>query len=1065
MKKRVLSLALLLGAGAQIAFAQGRMVSGKVVNEKGEPLPGASVETVDGRSSTFTSSDGTFEIEIPEGASTDLKITSEELDGTYEKIVSANEDLSNIELKRTTSLEGVVVTGYRTITKEKYVGAADNIGSDYIEKMPVADVTRAIEGAAPGLQFAGGGEPGTGLDIRIRGFGSVTGSSSPLVVVDGTPYAGDITSINPNDIENVTILKDATATSLYGSRGANGVIVITTKKGRSRDNSAIINIDLRTGLVQRGIPNYDVITDEAEYYEMAWRAYYNNLVYGLEWTPEDAVMAISGDLGDEYTLISRLGGYNSYDVPNNEVLDRNGKINPNARLKYHDNWDDEVTRRGTRNEANMSVSYGDNKNDYYFSLGYLKENGFIKYSDYERFNGRINVNSRVKDYLKVGLNLSGTISNGNYLNTSDGTSSGNPMFISKDWAPIFPVYYYNENGEREIDPLTGEYKYDWGAKGSGNTLLEESSVGERPGLQNSNVLGSMAMDKQYYKTTNIVAIPYAEIYFLKDFTFNTMLSYNYYDQQNVSTRNKFYGQFAENGGYNYRYRYFMNVYTFRQQLSYNKALNDKGSSISAFAAHENYDLSNDAQSGSATGIPFPNNYHLSGAEVTSAASSEDVFRMESYVIGVSYIHERNLFIDGSVRWDGTSRFSVDNKKHWNKAPFWALGVGYNLKSAEFLREVDFINSLKVKASYGTQGNQNIGSYYVYQTLYGLNFPHGNANGALITGMGNADLQWEAQGQFNAGVEFTIWKNRLNGEVNFFNRSNSDMLFMVPTAPSLGIQEMPMNVGNMYNRGVEVTLGAKIFNSMGDKNKFDWNITVNATHFKNKITKMPESLDSFISGSFMRKEGHSIYDFYIVEHAGVSPYNGAEYYYNYDAEGNKYIDSVWANVSSSGRRYHGSALPDLYGSIVNNMSWKGFDLSFTLTYGIGGDFYDGVYQSLMRPGSWGKNWHRDVLNSWTETNPSDLPRLEINSIDIGNTSTRFLTDASYLNIRNISLGYTLPAKVSDKLKIHNVRIYALFDNVHMFTARKGMNPQASFSGTNDFSYTPARTMMLGVKFDL
>lgn len=1062
MKKRVLSLALLLSAGVHVAFAQGRTVSGTVVNEQGEPVHGASVATTDNRMSTFTGEDGSFEMEIPEGAESSLVIEY----GDQKQNVAATDDLSNIVLKKTsTTLDGVVVTGYRTITKEKYVGAADNIGSDHIEKMPVADITRALEGAAPGLQFAGGGSPGSGVDIRIRGFGSVTGSSAPLFVVDGTPYAGDITSINPLDIENVTILKDATATSLYGSRGANGVIVITTKKGRGLEGKPTISIDLRTGIVQRGLPNYDIMTSEAEYYEATWQAYVNNLVYKLGYDQETAAQIASG-LTTEAGVIERLGGYNSYNVPDNEVIGIDGKINPSASLRYSDNWDDEITRTGTRNEVNMSVSNSsqDGRNDYYFSLGYLNEQGFIKYSDFERFSGRLNINSKVTDYLKVGLNLSGTTGNGNFLSTNDGTSSGNPMYISKDFAPILPVYYYNAAGQREIDPITGEYKFDWGAASSSDPLIAASSIGDRPGLQNGNILGNMSMNEQSYKNTNIIAIPYVEVYFLKNFTFNTMLSYNYYDESSITANNKFYGQFALNGGYNYRSKFNQNTYTFRQMLSYNKVLNEKGNTLNAFAVHENYDLFSSSLSANATGIPIPGNSNLSGANQTSASSADNYFRMESYLVGASYIHEHNLFLDGSVRWDGTSRFGPDAR--WNTIPFWALGVGYNLKSADFLSEVKAINSLKVKASYGTQGNQNIGGYYVWQSLYGTTFPNGSSLGGLVTEVGNEQLKWEAQGQFNAGVEFNLWNSKLFGEVNFFNRTNTDMLFMVPTAPSMGIQQMPMNAGNMYNRGVEVNLGSKILNSLGDRNKLDWDVNLNVTHFKNQITKMPDNLDSFLSGQFQYKKGHSVYDFYIVESAGIDKANGTELYYNYDADGMKVVDSIWANVASSGRTYIGSAIPDLYGTFVNNMSFKGFTLGFTLAYGIGGDYYDGVYASLMRPGAFGSNWHRDILNSWSPTNTSaTLPRTEIENINIGNPSSRFLTDASYLNIRNISLGYTLPSAWSDRIKLNNVRIYALLDNVHLFSARQGMNPQSSFSGQSGFTYTPARTMMLGVKFNL
>lgn len=1060
MKKRVLSLALLMSVGISSAFSQDgtTVIKGTILDDKGAPAAGAEIVSQDGSQTTWTNDDGTFEIEVPANAANEISVSF----GDYvTKNVSVTADgtvsYTLVDKAVSSNLTEVVVTGYRNYAPEKYVGAADMISAKQIEKMPVADITKAIEGAAPGIQVtSGSGQPGSGASVQIRGNGSLSGSSAPLYVVDGAVFSGDITSINPLDVENITILKDATATSLYGSRGANGVIVITTKRGKSINGQAQVTVDVKTGIVQRGLQNYDVMKSESNYYETIWRAYVNNMTMKLGYTAIDAMETASGMYGDG--IIEKLGGYNSYNVDDDKVVGVDGKINPNATLKYHDDWDKEISRVGYRNEANLNISGNADKTDYYFSMGYLKEEGFVKYSDYERFSGRMNINSQVKNYLKVGLNLSGTFGQGNNF-TSTGSSSANPMFISKDFAPILPVYYYDAAGNKEIDPITGDFKYDWGGLSGSSVNGAASSIGDRPGVQNSNVLGALSLNKSYYNNLSLKAVPYAQITFNDKFNFLTMVNYSYYNETGIDVNNTWYGQFAANGGLNQRTGYTINDYTLRQQLNYNDSKGDH--TWGAFLVHENQSINTNSLSASVTGVALPGNQNLTGAtNIGSANSADNKFRLESYLIGANYDFDNTYFLEGSLRWDGVSRFAPEAR--WNDVPFWSIGGGWDMKKADFLKDVSVLNRARLKTSYGSQGNENIGNWYIWQSLYNTSFPNGASQGALIDGVGNADLTWEFQKQFNLGVEFGLWGNRLFGEVNFFNKTKSNLLYQVPTAPSMGIQTKPMNVADMYNRGVEVTLGARIV----DNEDFKWTMTVQATHYKNKITKMPEGLDSTYNGSFQLKEGYSMYDFNIVESAGVDPNSGAELYWNNLADGTREKDSIYANVSLSGRTYLGSAIPDLFGSIQNEFTYKGFDLSFLLTYGIGGKYYDGVYQSLMGPGQWGGNWHNDILNSWTPENPSTtLPRLELGSINIGNQSSRFLVDASYLNIRNISLGYSFSSKITEKMKIGGLRLYGLVDNAYIFSQRQGMNPQSSFTGTSDWSYTPARTIMFGARITL
>lgn len=1047
----------MLGTGMHV-MAQSRTVRGTVVDDKGNPVMAAFIKTSDDKATTLTDENGNFEIILPEDAARTLVVEATGWSAKTINVTESEEALS-ITVSGANTLDDVIITSYSTTTKENSVGSASSFGEKRLEKFVITDVSRAIEGAAPGVQVTnGGGAPGSNsAAVRIRGIGSISGSSAPLYVVDGSPFAGDITSINPSDISNVSILKDATATSLYGSRGANGVIVITTKRGK-RNGKPQITVDGRVGAVSRSIPNYDVIKDEKEFYELSWDAYRNFLNYGAGYDRAEAGRIASGlNPGEAAGLVGYLGGYNSFDVADNALLDPvTGKIIGSPTLKYHDDWEDELSRVGLRQEYNLGLSGGNESTDYYFSLGYLKEKGFVKFSDYERITGRGNINSTVNSWLSVGMNFSGTYGSSNFVENG-GTAGGyNPFFAALTNAPIYPVYYRNENNELEIDPLTGENKFDWGAA----NIYPSSSIGTRATLPNANVLGSLSLDKDKSQYLNLTAVPYIQIKFLKNFTFKTDLNFNYYAVDGNSYNNPFYGQFSLQGGVASRSASTGLIYTFRQMLTWERQIGDHY--FNAVAAHENYDLRTTGVSASRAGVAFPGNYDLTGAATPlGSASAVDLHRIESYLAKADYTFKNKYLFTASVRQDGSSRLAAGNGR-WG-SPFWAVGAGWKINQEEFLRDVKWLDMLKLKMSYGTQGNESLGGYYSWQSLYRVDFPNGSAPGAIVSTIGNRALTWETSSQFNAGVEFGLFgQGRVTGEITYFVRGTSNMLYNLPVALSHGISTRPANTLSMQNKGIEFSLNADVVRSRN----FTWNMNLNLTHFKNEITKMPTGIDSIITGQYMYKEGHSIYDFYLVESSGVNPTNGDELYKYVNDEGAWADTSNYAFANGRGRTYQGSSLPDLMGQLTNTFTYKGFDLSFMIAFNLGGKFYDGVYQDLMSPGTVGNNWHRDMLNRWTEENPNgELPRVEYQNQDIGGQSTRFLTSASFLNIRSINLGYTLPTKWIAKTGMSSLRIYASADNVWLFSNRQGMNPQGSFSGLTDFNYTPSRIIMAGVKVGL
>ena len=1057
MKKTLLLLVLVMITGLQAVMAQAtKTLKGVVLDEKNAPLDGAQVSAKGGDAATFTDENGNFELTVPESVTTLLV----EFFGN-EKEVAAGDGSAPISVSINTSkqIDAVIVDAYRTVTKENFTGAANQITSEQLEKFPVTSFTKAIEGAAPGVQATnGGGQPGAGASFRIRGTSSISASSDPLIILDGAAYDGSYSSINPNDIESVTILKDASATSLYGSRGAGGVIVVTTKRGKQGDKPRV-NIDAKYGLVTRFMPDYKVMKSERDYYETMWDAYRNSLIYAGGYdTAYAGELAAGYDPGTEAGLIGLLGlGYNSYDVDDDKLIDpMTGKLIPGEdKLKYHDDWEKELSRVGKRQEYNLSVSNATEKSDYYFSAGYLKEQGFIKYSDYERFTARLNVNTQATSWLKAGMNIAGALAKQNYFG-SIGTNAGgyNPFFASRTNAPIYPVYYRNEDGQKEIDPTTGEYKYDWG---SINTD-PESSIGTRASLPQSNVLGSLALDKDESRTTNINTNTYLEAKFLKDFTLRTNLSATYYNGFTTSYNNPFHGQYADNNGYVGKGTGSLLSYTWNQLLTWSRKFDNHNFTI--LAGHENYDYTYRVISASRYGVVMPGNAELSGMPTPNSATSyTDMDRMESYLANLNYDYNNRYFVSASVRSDGTSRFY----NRWGT--FWSVGGGWIISQEEFLRDINNLNTLKIKASYGTQGNKNISTYYGWQSLYSVGFPNGSYPGVVVDQLENKDLTWEAQKQFNAGLEFRIFE-RVSGEFNYFNKTNSDLLFRRPMPISTGISYRWENTLTMVTNGLELNLNADIIKPKVT-NGFSWDINFNLTHFKDKITKMPEGVDTIPGTYNTYTEGHSIYDYYIVRSAGVDRENGDELYYYTDSTGKESTTNLFAEAQLTGRTYVGNSVPKVMGALTNNFSYKGFDLTFMVTYALGGKYYDQIYQGLMgeqlTPGS---NMHVDMLNRWTIDNrDASLPRAELNNLDLSQTTDRFLVDGSYLNIRNINLGYSFNDRLVSKMKLSSLRLYMAIDNVYLFSKRQGMDPQATFGGNPGYIYSPSRTINFGINVGL
>lgn len=1044
MKKTLLLLVLFLYMSIQVVVAQSHSVSGTVLDDKGEGLPGASVQIKGTQSGTITDIDGKFQISIPEGSDV-IIVKGLGLNEQQIKITDFSKPI-NVSLEKGSSNLGEVEIYGQSTDPRKNTGSVTGVTAEDIAKKPITNVIKALDGVA-GIQVqSGGGQPGASPDLHVRGFGSLSASGSPLIVMDGSVYDGSLLSINPTDVESMKLLKDATASSLYGARGANGVILITTKRGRKGEKPTI-NIDGSVGVVNRMLPARETV-NQADYYKLSYNMLKNYFIQNGDLEQGQPMTAQMMDIFWEQVM----GGYNAYNMPKSSVIDPlTGEINPNASLLWNDNWMDELSRSGIRQQYNVSVSNADDKSDYYFSVGYNKDQGIVKYTNYDRFTTRLKVNSKINSWLKTGINLSGTYDNQRNFTTTENAYS-NPFLSAQTVGPIFPVYKYDTLGNRLYES-DGRPLYDFG---------DNPEYGQSRNYgKNTNVIASLQKDDRTNNTYSARGVGFLEAKFLKDFTLRSDISLDYNNYNNNLYGSNQYGDFSLLKGLVQKTLQTQLSYTFRQMLIWKPSFDmfSEDNSLTVTLNHENYFLKNNSYFIERTGFTGPTFKEGAAAAVAgSSSTSLDYLTMESYLAAASYDYKNKYFLSGSIRRDGTSRFSSTARG----GNFWSVGGGWAINQEEFMKEVNWLSNLKLRVSYGIQGNENLGSnYYSYLPTYFFN-PNNTQPGYSFNTWGNSDLKWEGQYLFNAGLDVGLFNDRITVSLDAYKRGSNDLLYVRPYAPSTGIGGIQDNVGSMQNTGIELALKANVVKG----GQFNWNTTLNLQRIRNKIVSTQGGNNDSIIGSItIVASGLPVNAFFLPKYVGVDPENGDELYATSD--GGTTPDYTVASLVKN-KVLAGSAFRDLEGSLINDFSYKGFDFSFQLNFGVGGKFYDGVYQTLMGAsnGFSGQTWSTDMLDAWTYDNKSgSVPRLGIGEANIAKGSTRFLLNASFLKIQNVSLGYTLPDKIVKPLGFSKLRLYMSADNLYLFAARKGVDIQESFFGSSSLSYYPYRSIMFGVNIGL
>ena len=1058
----VVALCLSIGLSAQNVVVRGRVTDAST----GEPIPFASIQLKDTMTGDSADADGKYEVEVPADGSlifSSIGYIPFEIavDGRSQLDVNLSPDAQQ--------LEETVVVAFGTTTKEAFTGSAAVVKSSDIAKTQGSEPTRALEGLVAGVQMTTStGSLGSQPSIIIRGIGTMSASSAPLYVVDGVPYGGDLNNINPSDIESMTVLKDAASNSLYGARGANGVIMITTKKSKQAD--AVINVDAKWGLNTKALQNYDVITDPGQYYE----TYYSAVMgHYKEKNPTTNDLLANVRVND---LLREQLQYMVYKLPSGEQLIlRDGKLNPNATLgnvitsavdgkEYllmPDNWLDEAYRTSFRQEYNVSISGNVGAMSMFASFGYLNNNGIIYGSDMERYTARFRMDYQAREWLKVGANLSYSNFDWNNGNSDEGeiSSASNVFGVATMMAPIYPLYVRDALGNILYDQR-GMKMYDYG-----DTFSTQNGLGfTRPNFTQANPVSDMQLNRNNYEGNAFNVVGYAEASFLKDFKFTFNAGVNLDETRTTTLYNQYYGQFASSGGVVEKGHSRLLDLNLQQLLSWDKAFGNH--KVNVLIGHEWQKNISNGVGASKSQLSSGDKDELNSAVIDNKTSysSESFYNVEGFFLRAQYDFSERIFASASYRVDASSNFSP--KYRWGH--FWSLGAGW-LIDRETWFNAPWVDMLKLKASVGSQGNDGIGSNRYRKTWTIRNYQ--GQVGVSPESLGNESITWETNTNLNIGTDFELFRGRLSGSVEYFYRLTSDMLYFFSYPVSTGYSGIYDNVGDMSNTGIEVALSGNI---MRRKN-FSWDAYLNFTHYRNRIVSIPEKNrienieghPGFISGSSYVGEGLPINTFYLKKYAGVEKETGlSQWYIDKTDNSGKTVREVTTNYNEASYYLCDNPIPDLYGGFGTSLSFYGVDISVAFTYQIGGVAYDSGYASFMASPiatSLGKNFHKDILNSWTaENNSSSLPRFRYGDVYTSAASDRFLANASYLNFQNAQIGYTLPRHITKKMRMSNLRIYLTCDNIWYVSCRKGFDPRFSMSGNTNYAVnSPVRTLSGGL----
>ena len=1109
MKRFTLLLAnVLLICSAALAQVT---ITGTVVSASdNEPIIGATVNVVGTQTGTATDIDGRFTLTVP-STNSQLKVS---FIGMTPITVKAENGMVIEMHSNTQDLDEVVVVAYGTAKKSALTGAVSQVTAQQIEARPVTSVTSALEGTTTGLVVNSTyGQPGSDASIRIRGFASINGSNEPLYVIDGVPFGGNISDLNSADIESITVLKDATSAALYGNRAGNGVILINTKRGHN--DKVRINASAMMGTYTRGIPEYDRMN--ARQWMNAMMQSYAREHYAAGNSGDKTMSWDQAIANANAGIITDYLHYNIFDQPDNDLF--NGiYLKNNAQIKSGIaddlDWFKAAIRSGFRQDYTLSGDGGNQMANYYFSAGYTKEDGYTKESGFERITGRASVNLNPKKWFKTGMTLAGSHQLTNFHSDNE-DSYKNAFGYCRNIAPIYPIHLH--------DMTTGDYMVDE----NGNLIYDIGDVNGRTQYSGRHYLWEteLDMDKTYRNVLNGQA--YMTFVLPYGFDLTVKGDLNVRNTENREYNNAIIGDGQGNNARTKRTIYRYKNYTLQQLLNWKQTYGNRHA-FEVLLGHENYYYKYNYLYG------FKANETLAGhvdminfSDIQNLYDYENNDRRESYLGRLIYGLDDKYIFEGTFRRDGSSRFHKDHR--WGN--FYSIGGTWVMSREDFINKYDWINNLKFRVAYGEVANDRAADYYSYMALYDITVNGGM--GALVKSqLTNELLSWESVRNLSIGLEGRLF-NRLNFGLDYFIKGSKDLIFNLnqplsagATSTSSAVSQVQVNLGNMVNRGIEFSADADIIQTKDLR----FNLGLNLTFIKNKITKMPDiynvggEKDEYTaglqSGQYNYRKGHSMYSFYTYTYKGIDDMTGKALYTFNDhdyyvpgmttgsTEGLEAIPEgeyvvidgvpyVYKPATYGKREWHGSAMPKLYGSFNPTIDYKNFTLSGIFSFQLGGKCIDWTYQSLTSMGGSPSAIHADMENAWikdlngtavtytddqikgmtvtdaegnsyvnypgSRLDPNGTPAVYSadNSYNSA-TSDRYITSSNYFIIKNIGLTYRLPRFILDKIGFTYISLNATVENLYTKSARKGMNPQQSFSGyVGDIMVTP-RVFSFGVK---
>ena len=985
-----------------VAWSQGVTVKGVVTSEEdGLPIVGASVLVKGTTQGTITDVDGNFMIS---GVKADSKTLIVSFVGMKSKEVAIKKGELKIVMKSDAEvLDEVMVVAYGTVKKSAFTGSATVVDQDKI-KSPAVSFDKSLAGQVSGVQvMSNSGQPGSGTSFRIRGSGSLKASNEPLYVIDGvattsTEYSSIaeenesssniLSSINPNDIESITVLKDAAAVALYGSRAANGVVVITTKSGK--EGKARVNFNAQFSWSKLG-KAYDMMSS-ADMYKMIYQGY-----RAKGETMEEANASAQGALT-----------HNPYNVEN--PLDENGNVVDGAKLVVDTDWQKEVFRTAPSQDYNMNVSGKNDKTNYFFSIGYTKQGGITPASDFKRYSAKANINTKVNRWFNAGLNV--TFSHSIQNTTVESSAGASPLYNALSFPNAVPVYIVDNEGNPVLDD-NGNKQYNF----------------TNPVSRDFNPLAIPLMDVNRSKFYRLLASGYAEITFFKGFFFKTVFSPDYVSTDEHRYWNKEHGNGPTYNGRLDKYHHVDLMYTSTNTFNYTNIFKDVHS-LNVMAGMEYWQSTYETLYAGGRGL-LGDMQELAGASGSFSPSSDTTKEtLISYFGRAEYAYKDKYNFSASLRADGSSIFGADTK--WGT--FWSLGASWRINQEDFLKDIEWIDNLKLRLSYGTSGNKSGLARYASLGLWttSADYLYGSNIGVGHDQLVNALLGWEKQGMFNVGVDFSFW-NRFYGSVDFFNKTSDGLLYDVPLALQNGLSSITMNAAKTSNTGFEIVLGANIL-----RGPLVWNMDLNASFIKDKIKDLNGENDVRMTDyQKIWSVGGSQYEFYMPTWAGVDPDNGSPLWYKVNDDGTRTTTSVYSEATYERQ---GRSTPLAYGGFINTFSYKNFDLTIQLNYSLGGKIYDNIYAGMMHDGATtAQNMHVDALEAWTTPGQhTNVPKYAVNNAtNSASLSSRFLYDATNVKLKTITLSYTLPKNLGVFSKvISGAKLWVSADNLCTWFADKG-----------------------------